>query len=1091
MKRTKSAVSILLAFLMLLSCAGTVMPAFALGEDDKLTSVDAAVETLRGGKCPPKQMYSSEGDQNTYTAEAICWYDTEGNELSDDFVFTLDNDYCLLYSATATGYHYFDINDLPESYVNGIRAVPLGDKDAGLPAWLNTEGYEGNDRTQYYLVTLTAFDDGVIDMFKVTIDAREGYTGMDYDKLITLSGAPTQLSDKMQLNGVIIKNLSNPDDTSGVMKVGDTYSIEFDVEASEGYRFSPYGTVVTEGCIYISAQWSLNTEDPENVYVYIACEAWSEVNDSEEGEADLITGKTVDFADGTAAVTLSAFCEKMNARVKYSSEPVDIVLLIDTSRSMILYNMANNKTRLQVLKDTATGFIDNVSERAGTSGANHRMAIVTFSSSAKRMTGSSNSTAFVDARSESSSLKSIINNLRGDGGTRADYGFDTVQSILAANNDGRKKVVVFLTDGVPTTSSEFNESVANSAIAIANNLKNTYLADIYAVGISVDANPRAQIVENPRAEEDKMNMFMHFVSSNYPQATQMRSGGEQKSDGYFITTEDEERLSEIFSGIISEQLSGVIRFEDLTFCDKISKYFTLTAEQEAALRGDLVERYGLTNDDIIITRNSDGTTDIEIHHLSPKRVYENGMHTGYEIKVNFNVTGNENMMNPGSYPVTVAPEGKVKTSDGQTAAYFETPDAVTVSGSRAIVKYIIGETVYKIKDTAIGEAVTAPDTETILWDIEENQTVTSAVTTVTGHFTGDTHTVTLHIGDDTDISEYYEGQIIVVPEVGEIEGYLFAGWDILIPAVMGKEDVEATAALIPHTHSFEVTSITGDCESGMTTVETCAGCGKTKTSFTEPSTHQYTAHITSDSGEHSKASIVCTKCGKVYQEETTINYKAASSIFTGVSRMIDITMTEDDVSIQPDGTITVKVALDPSLANKLFIYVYRINEDGSKTRVDCEKKDGMLYLYLDHFSLYLLCDEESTDNLPGYEEVAQAVSNYREVIINGAPESGEMKLDYGKTAVFTCKADGMQKNEKIVWDVQGKVESFSVSPDGMTCTVQKGTGDYTVTCSLLDEYDAVISRTSEKITVNRGFFIILKWFFIHLFKPDALIWEQK
>ena len=44
-------------------------------------------------------------------------------------------------------------------------------------------------------------------------------------------------------------------------------------------------------------------------------------------------------------------------------------------------------------------------------------------------------------------------------------------------------MVVFLTDGVPTTSNTYSDTVADNAVEHASDIKKDYKADIYSLGI--------------------------------------------------------------------------------------------------------------------------------------------------------------------------------------------------------------------------------------------------------------------------------------------------------------------------------------------------------------------------------------------------------------------------------------------------------------------------------------------------------------------------------------------------------------------------------------------------------------------------------
>lgn len=160
---------------------------------------------------------------------------------------------------------------------------------------------------------------------------------------------------------------------------------------------------------------------------------------------------------------------------------------------------------------------------------------------------------------DADSLKDTVGNIKPAGSTQADYGLELAENITI--NSGRadaKKIVVFFTDGSPTSSSGFQASVADSAIASAKSLKANG-ADIYTIGIFNGANPSA----DPTAEgTSKVNKFMHAVSSNYPGATSSISfwgewvidyGTRAENSDYYKSATSASELEKIF-----EEISGSI-----------------------------------------------------------------------------------------------------------------------------------------------------------------------------------------------------------------------------------------------------------------------------------------------------------------------------------------------------------------------------------------------------------------------------------------------------------------------------------------------------------------------------------------------------
>lgn len=121
------------------------------------------------------------------------------------------------------------------------------------------------------------------------------------------------------------------------------------------------------------------------------------------------------------------------------------------------------------------------------------------------------------------SIAKAIDALTAEGGTQTQDGVAMASDIFAAKEQEdsdryseRNKVVVMFTDGRPGDYS-FEASVANSAIKKSQTLKASG-ATVYTIGIFDGADATAKILQNPSEEKDKANKFMHYVSSNYPQA---------------------------------------------------------------------------------------------------------------------------------------------------------------------------------------------------------------------------------------------------------------------------------------------------------------------------------------------------------------------------------------------------------------------------------------------------------------------------------------------------------------------------------------------------------------------------------------------
>jgi len=283
------------------------------------------------------------------------------------------------------------------------------------------------------------------------------------------------------------------------------------------------------------------------------------------------TVKAVENGDSDFLTTLSAISSTSDTTI--SGKPLDIVMVLDASGSMSDPMVKGDRTkRIDALKTAANRFIDTIATQNQSitdESKQHQVAIVKFAGDKTTEVGNKkyrdswgdtynysqtmkNLTPCKDKGAES--LKSTVNSISPDGSTRADYGLELADEQLSFGRADAKKIVVFFTDGSPTSSSGFQASVANSAINSAKSLKNKG-ADIYTIGIFDGANPSADLTADGTSKENK---FMHAVSSNYPAASSSISfwgewtinfGARAENANYYKSATSAAELEEIFKDI--------------------------------------------------------------------------------------------------------------------------------------------------------------------------------------------------------------------------------------------------------------------------------------------------------------------------------------------------------------------------------------------------------------------------------------------------------------------------------------------------------------------------------------------------------------
>lgn len=160
-------------------------------------------------------------------------------------------------------------------------------------------------------------------------------------------------------------------------------------------------------------------------------------------------------------------------------------------------------------------------------------------------------------------LKTKVDSLQARGATQADFGMQHAQTVLASTDSSRKKVAIMFTDGEPTSGNSFETAVANGAITAAKALKDSGTT-IFTVGC---------FSTTPKTDP---TTYMNYVSSNYPNATSLTSGGASVSTKYYSTAATSVDLTSIFKKI-SQEIGGasVTLTETTVLKDTISDYFNL------------------------------------------------------------------------------------------------------------------------------------------------------------------------------------------------------------------------------------------------------------------------------------------------------------------------------------------------------------------------------------------------------------------------------------------------------------------------------------------------------------------------------------
>ena len=308
-----------------------------------------------------------------------------------------------------------------------------------------------------------------------------------------------------------------------------------------------------------------------------------------------LSGQTIGKGDSDFLVSLSALSSTSNLKeMVQSSKPLDIVLILDESGSMSdNIGGGGSESRLRALQSAVNNFIDATVEENNDiddEALQHQLAIVTFSDNADTEIG----LTAVNSQN-ANNLHRVVNNLRADGNTYPNEGFDEAGDVLRNARPNAQKVVIFFTDGVPAGpgTDDFDKEIAAYAINSAHSLKQNATL-VYSIGLLNGANPGDT--------NGDFNRYMNATSSNYPNATAEYTGGwwgrysvnlgDGGNEGYYKTPSTADDLNNVFQEILDSALeetgSGSPIEEEntqqgntepgtLTFEDQLGNYMQVTS----------------------------------------------------------------------------------------------------------------------------------------------------------------------------------------------------------------------------------------------------------------------------------------------------------------------------------------------------------------------------------------------------------------------------------------------------------------------------------------------------------------------------------
>lgn len=413
------------------------------------------------------------------------------------------------------------------------------------------------------------------------------------------------------------------------------------------------------------------------------------------------TDKTVEATgeneESDFLTTLSAMSSTSNSTVTVTT-PLDIVMVLDASGSMNDPMGRGDKTeRIEALKNAANSFIDTIAKQnEGIEGVDrqHKVAIVKFAGNETDKVGNDTYRSGGHSYNYSQtmqgltactvggakSLKETIDSIRPAGATRADYGMKQAEkNIKTSGRADAKKIVVFFTDGTPTSFSDFDSKVANDAVTAAKNMKDGK-ATVYTIGIFSGANPSADIQDLGTDEANKANKFMQAVSSNYPNATAWNAHGTRAENAdYYKSATNAEELKKVFDDIsqaitseppypteihkgYDETKSGYI-----TFTDELGDFMQVDSFTEVVINGTSFTKVSKTFNKETNTDTYEFTDKAKDLLITVQRAGDDNPQKGDIVTVNI--------------PASLIPLSHFKTVDGKLSVDSVKPIQVKYASS--------------------------------------------------------------------------------------------------------------------------------------------------------------------------------------------------------------------------------------------------------------------------------------------------------------------------------------------------------------------------------------------------------------------------
>lgn len=293
-----------------------------------------------------------------------------------------------------------------------------------------------------------------------------------------------------------------------------------------------------------------------------------------------VTGGTTEWTDQTA-------------------EPIDIILLADTSGSM----EGNRLRSLKTAANSLAGSILTDENAALPANQQIQLALARFSGYYRDETPSCLTNPKFTANYQT--FSTAVNRLGANGATEWNSGLKFAQELFSSGRHNARKVVIFLSDGEPTTYSEYESNVYANALEIGNNMVKNSI-ELYCVGIAdsdmrwVKPGTRGRITSTSNRRPTRYYRCMEAFAVDV-------NGGQGGTSSKYYSADHVDTLASIFEDIIQD-IRHEKTYQNLTITDRLSTWADFVSTETSSVTVTNSDGQPLSTEDYTVAINGKNIT---------------------------------------------------------------------------------------------------------------------------------------------------------------------------------------------------------------------------------------------------------------------------------------------------------------------------------------------------------------------------------------------------------------------------------------------------------------------------------------------------